>query len=101
MTKDESTLLSGAELHWAGSGEHLLAVYLCLKKAESMGWFWAGATIKSLLLDPPDRRASTIAELRARVEHAKPARKGPRMDRYQAAIAGLDALAQLDRDSPA
>lgn len=96
MSKDETRLIEGAGLHWPGSGEHLLAVYVCLKQAKRKGWIWAGVTIKAALMGPKSARASVVAELRERVEaEAKSTRGGPKLDRYEAAIKGLDALDQL------
>ena len=95
MPKDERNLQIGAELHWPGSGAHLLAIYACLKKAERMGWLWAGATITDLLRIP-DERTDTLRCLRERVQaKGKATRQGPKYARYHAAVLAIDALEAL------
>lgn len=95
MSKDEAKLVQGAGFHWPDSGEHMLAVYVCLKHATRKGWIWAGATIQALLLGPKTDREHLLGCLRERVEESKATRKGPKFDRYEAAIKGLDALDQM------
>lgn len=91
MTRDERQLCEAAERLWPGTSDHLLAVYLCLKSAERGGWLGASALLKVALTTRADRTAMLRA-LRGKVERAKPSRTGPKKDRYNAAIVGLDAL---------
>ena len=91
VTRDERDLCMAADRLWSGTSDHLLAVYLCLKSAERGGWLGAAALVKVALTTPAERGA-VLRALRGKVERAKPSRTGPKMDRYNAAIVGLDGL---------
>jgi hypothetical protein len=90
----EAALYEAAEHLWLGSGKALVAIYHRLGNDDLGGWLNATSWIKVGLVDP-DQRPAMARALRRDVEATKPTRNGPKMDRYNAAIAGLATIDKL------
>lgn len=89
-------LWRGAQHHWTGAEDHVVAVYAWFDAVNPEQRLWSAATI-SAMLQAPTQRQGCLAGLRRSLGE-RPARRGPKMDRYDAALAGLDALDALLSD---
>lgn len=86
----------GAQHHWTGAEDHVVAVYAWFDAVNPEQRLWSAATI-SAMLQAPTQRQTCLAALRERLG-VSPSRSGPKLKRYDAALAGLDALDALLSD---
>jgi hypothetical protein len=77
-----------ADARWPGSGSELVAVYMCLAHVD---WLSALMLIRAAVGNPI-LRADSLMALRQKVEGQRSSKRGPKLERYEAAKAALDRL---------
>jgi hypothetical protein len=91
--KTERLLRSGAELHLAGSGVHLVDIYRCANT------FLMAVTIKVFLVEP-EERATTLEDIGRQVEAFRSSRAGPKRERHAVAVRAVEQLGELAEGAP-